>query len=80
MGQPSVDVLAHGGQDETKEPPVTASGFGCKQVEVVLLALDRTFGTGTGILMAMPQDRVSGNEGVEAVIFFGVGVDDPAVG
>ena len=80
MDQPGIDMLAHGGQHEPEEPAVTASGAGLKQEEVILLALDRAFGAGAGILVALPKVTIPGDEGMESVILLGIGVDDPAVG
>lgn len=79
MDEPGIDVLAHGGQHEPEEPTVTPGGAGLKQMEIVLLALDRAFGAGAGILMALPKVTIPGDEGMESVVLLRIGVDDSAV-
>ena len=73
-------MLAHSSQHEPEEPAVTAGGASLEQEEVILLALDRAFGAGASILMALPKVTVPGDESMESVILLGVGVDDAAVG
>jgi hypothetical protein len=48
-------------------------------VEVPLLALDGTLGAGTSILMALPKVTIPGDEGMQAVVFLGIGVNDAAI-
>jgi hypothetical protein len=50
-----------------------------EQVEVVLFAFDRAFGTGAGIAVSLPEGTISGDEGVEAIVFLGIGIDNSAV-
>jgi hypothetical protein len=80
MDQPGIDVLAHGSQHEAEEPAVTASGAGLEQAEVILFAFDGALGTGAGILVALPEVTIPGDEGMESVVLLGIGVDDPPVG
>ncbi len=80
MDEPGVDVLAHSGQDDAKEPAVTASGARLEEEEVVLLALDRAFGTRACILVALPVCASSGDEGMQAIVLLGIGVDDTTIG
>ena len=76
---PSVNMLATGGQDNPEEPTIAAGGLSLKELEVIFFAFDGTFGTRPGILMTLPEDRVSGDERMEAVVFFGIGVDDATI-
>ena len=80
MSKPSANVLAHGSEDDTEEPAVAASGAGFEEMEIVLLTLDGAFGTGAGVFVKVPEVAISGNQGVEAIVLLGVGVDDAAVG
>ena len=80
IDEPGIDVLAHGGQDDAKEPAVTASSAGLEKQKVVLFALDRAFGAGAGIEMSLPEVAGSGDEGVQPVVLLGIGVDDAAIG
>jgi len=80
VGEPGINVLTAGGQDQPEEPVVATGGLGLKQVKVVLLAFDRAFGTGAGIAMSLPAGGVSRDKRMEAVVLFGIGVDDPAIG
>ena len=73
-------MLATGSQDDAEEPALPASGFGLKQVKVVLFAFDGAFGTRAGITMAMEKVAVSRDEGMKAVILLGIGIDDPTIG
>lgn len=68
MDQPSVNVLAHSGQDQAEKLTLPASGASLEQVEVVLLALDGVFGAGTGILVALPESTFPGDEGVQPIV------------
>ncbi len=79
VDQPSINVLTHSGQDQAEEPTIAASGLGLEQVAVIFLALDGAFGARASIEVALPEDTIPGNEGVEAVVFFGVGINDPAI-
>ena len=78
--EPSIDMLAHGGESKAEEPAVAASGTSLKQVKVVLFTLDRAFSRGTGVGVKLPEVAVSRDAGVQAVILLGIGVDDAAVG
>jgi hypothetical protein len=49
-------------------------------MEVVLFAFDGAFGTGAGVFVEVPEVATSGDEGVEAIVHLGVGVDDAAIG
>ena len=80
VGQPGIDMLAHGGQHQAKEPAIPASGLGLEQVEVVLFTFDGAFGAGAGIAVTVPEVTVSRDEGMEAIVFLGIGVDDPPIG
>ena len=80
MGEPSINVLTAGGQSETEEPAVAARGASQKQVEVVLFAFDGTFSTGASVSVKLPKDTVSRDGGVQAIIVFGIGIDDAAIG
>ncbi len=80
MDQPGIDMLAHSGQHKPEEPTVATGGAGVEQVEIMLLALDGTLGTGTSILMALPEVTIPGDEGMQAVVFLGIGINDPTVG
>ncbi len=80
VSDPGVDVLAHCGEHHAEEPAVAAGGVRLQEVEVVLLAFDRAFGAGAGVLMALPEVAVSGDQGMEAIVLLGVGVDDATVG
>ena len=51
-----------------------------KKVEVIILAFDGALGARPGILVAQPERTGSGDEGMEAVVDFGIGVDDAAIG
>ena len=73
-------MLTHSSQHEAKEPPVTASGTGLQESEVTLLALDGALSTRAGVLMRLPKIAVSWDEGVQAIVFLWVGVDDASVG
>ena len=79
VDQPGIDVLAHRGQHEPEKPAVPASGAGLEEEEVILLAFDRAFGAGAGVLMTLPKVAVPGDEGMESEVLFGIGVDDSAV-
>ena len=79
MDEPGIDVLAHSGQHDAKEPPVTSSGARLREKEVTLFAFDRAFGTGACILVALPESTLSGDEGVQAVVLLGIGIDDAAI-
>ena len=37
-------------------------------------------GAGAGILVALPEGAIPGDEGMQAVVFLGIGVDDAAIG
>ena len=78
--QPSVNVLTTGSQDNPEEPAVATGGLSLKEMEVVFLAFDGAFGTSAGSLVAQPERTGSGDEGMEAVVDFGIGVDDAAIG
>ena len=80
MGQPGVDVLTHSGQDQPEEPAFAASGARLKQAKVKLLALDGTLGAGATVFVELPQVTIPGDEGMQAVVFLGIGVDDAAIG
>ena len=77
--QPSIDVLAHSGQDQAKKPAVPAGGFGLQEMEIILFAFDRAFGTRASVEVELEEIALSGNKGVQAIVFLGVGVDDPAI-
>ena len=80
MDSPGIDVLAHGSEHDAKEPAVTSSGACLEEGEVTLFALDRAFGTGTSILVALPERGISGDESVQAIVLLGIGIDDAAIG
>ena len=80
MNEPGVDVLAHCGQDDTKEPAVATSSARLKQKKVILFAFDRAFGARACILVYLPEGAVSGDESVQAIVLLGIGIDDAAVG
>ena len=80
MSKPSANVLAHGGEHDPEEPAIAASGAGLKEMEIVLLAFDRAFGTGAGVFVEVPEVAISGDESVEAIFLLGIGVEDAAVG
>ena len=80
VSDPGADVLAHGGEHDAKEPTVAAGGASFAEMEVILLALDRAFGTGAGVFVEVPENAISGNQGVKAIVLLGVGVDDTTVG
>ena len=48
-------------------------------MEVMLLAPDGTLGAGASILMALPKVTIPGDEGMQAIVFLGIGVNDAAV-
>jgi hypothetical protein len=73
-------MLTAGGQDNPEEPTVTAGGLSLQEMKVVFLAFDGALGTRAGILMALPEEAGSGDERVEPVVVFGIGVDDAAIG
>jgi hypothetical protein len=50
-----------------------------EQVKIVLFAFNGAFGARTGITVALPEGSIAGEEGVEAVVFMRVGIDDPAI-
>ena len=79
VNQPSVDVLTHCGEHHTEEPAVTTSSAGETQAEVVLLALDRTFGTRAALGVAAPEVAIPGDKGVQAKVLLRIGVDDPSI-
>ena len=72
-------MLAHSSEHDAKEPAVTSSGTCLEEEEVSFFALDRAFSTGTSILVALPERAISGDEGVQAVVLLGIGIDDAAV-
>ena len=80
IDEPGIDVLAHSSQHDAEEPSVTAGGTRLEEREVVLFALDGTFGAGACILVGLPERAISGDEGVQAVVLVGIGVDDAAIG
>ena len=80
MEEPGIHVLADGGKCEAEEPAVTTSGAGLQQVKVVLFALDGAFGTGTSIDVQLPEITVSGDVRVQAIVIFGISIDNPAIG
>ena len=80
VDQPSVNVLAHSSQHQAEEPSVTASSASMEKVKVILLALDGAFGAGAGILVTLPEVAISGDDGMETVVFLGIGVDDTTIG
>ena len=80
MSNPGTNVLAHGSEHDTEEPAVAASGVGLEEMEVVLLTLDRAFGTGAGVFVKVPENAISGDESVEAIVLLGIGVEDATVG
>lgn len=73
-------MLSHGRQNDPEEPTVSASGLGLEQVKIVLFTFDRAFSTGAGIAVTLPEIAVSGDQGMEAVVVLGIGIDDPTVG
>ena len=73
-------MLAHSSQHQTKEPTTTASGTGLEEREIVLLALDRAFGTRAGLLMGQQKVAISGDERVKAIVLLWVSIDDAAIG
>ena len=79
IDEPGVDVLAHRGQDDAKEPAVTASGARLEEHKVVLFAFDRSFGTGARIQVTLPEQAVSRDEGMQAVVLFRIGEEDAAI-
>ena len=79
VNQPGIDVLTHSGQHEPEEPTVSASGADLQETAVKFLALDRALSTRASILVAQPQVAISGDDGMEAIVFLGIGVDDPTV-
>ena len=72
-------MLAYGSQHDAEEPPVAASGTRLEEQEVVLFALDGTFGARACILVNLPEGTVSGDEGVEAIVLLGIGVEDTTI-
>ena len=48
-------------------------------MEVTLFALDGTLGARTSIHMALPKVTIPGDEGMQAIILLGIGVNDAAV-
>ena len=79
MNKPGVNVLTHRGKDDPKKPPIPTSGFGPQQIKVVLLAFDRTFGTGTSVTMGLEEVAIPGDKGVEPIVLFGIGVNDATI-
>ena len=79
MDEPGINVLAHSSQYDAKEPTVATSGARLEEEEVVLFALDRAFGAGAHVLVALPESAFSGDEGVQAIVLLGIGVDDAAI-
>lgn len=71
VSNPSAQVLTHGGEHDAEEPAVAVSGAGFKEMEIVLLAFDGAFGTGAGVFVKVPEDAISGNESVEAIVCLG---------
>ena len=80
IDEPGIDVLAHGGQDEAKEPAFTASGAGLEKQKVVFFAFDRAFGAGASIEVCLPEVAFSGDESMQTVVLLGIGVEDAAIG
>jgi len=80
MDKLGIDVLAHSGQEDTKEPAVAASGACLEKQKVILFAFDRAFGARACILVYLPESAVSGDEGVQAIVLLGISIDDTAVG
>ena len=79
VSEPGINVLAASGQDQAKEPTLPTRGLDLQQVEVILLAFDRTFGTGTSITMGLEEVTVSRDKGMETIVFFGIGVNDATI-
>ena len=80
VDQPSIDMLTHSGQHDPEKPPIPTGGADLEQAEVVLLALDGTLGTGAALSVEVPKVGIPGDEGVQAVVALGIGVDNAAVG
>jgi hypothetical protein len=80
IDEPGIDVLAHSGQDDTKEPAFTASGVGLEKQKVVLFAFDGTFGARSSIEVYLPEVAGSRDEGMQAVVLLRIGVEHAAIG
>ena len=53
--RPGVEVLAHGGEHDAKEPALTARDASVVEAEVELLAFDGTFGTRATVGVEFPE-------------------------
>jgi hypothetical protein len=49
-------------------------------MKVKFLAFDRTLGTGTTVFVELPQSTIPGDEGMQAEVVLGIGVNDAAIG
>jgi hypothetical protein len=56
VSNPSTDVLTHGGEHDAQEPAVAASRASLAEMEVIFLALDRSFSARAGILVKIPEE------------------------
>ena len=57
--RPGIEVLAHGGQDRTKEPALTAGEASVVETKVELFAFDGPFGTRAMVSMEFPEQRAA---------------------
>jgi hypothetical protein len=73
-------MLTHSSEHQAKEPTVATSGACLQEREIKLLALDGALGTRASVLMRLPKVAISRDEGVKAIVFLRVGVDDASVG
>ena len=72
-------MLTHSGESQAEEPAVAARGTSLEQMKVVLFALDRAFGAGAHVLVALPESAFPGDESMESIVLLGIGVDDAAI-
>ena len=72
-------MLTHCSKDEPEEPAFAARSACLTQAEVKFFAFDGAFGAGAGVLVTLAKRAIPGNEGVHAVVFLGIGVDDPVI-
>ncbi len=69
-------MLAHSSQHQAEKPALPTGSFGLQEMEVIFFALDRAFGTRASLEVELEKIALSGNKGVQAIVFFRVGVDD----
>jgi len=77
--EPSIQVLADGGEHHAEEPTLASGSAGLLEQVVVLLALVRTLDATMMIIMFSQQVGVTRERCEEPIVGLGIGVDDAPI-